>query len=81
MMEGVCDAEPDVRHHATLALSSIYFMWSARGLPPPPLPRDTGRFAGLLAGAVTDTNPVVRSSAIWVLRTTAPRLGGEPRPR
>ncbi len=80
LMEGVCDAEPVVRHNAMLALSSIYFLAPARGAAMPPLPRDTGRFAGLLAGAVTDQNPVVSSSAIYVLRATAPRLGGSPPP-
>ena len=78
LMEGVCDAEPDVRKHATLALSSIYFLSPGRGSPPPPLPRDTGRFAGLLAAAAKDDNFVVRSSAIWVLRAPRRAWGAPP---
>ena len=75
LMEGVCDTEPDVRRDATLALSSIYGLSPRRGSPQPPLPRDTGRFAGVLAGAATDQDRVVRTLAVSVLAHRA-RLGG-----
>jgi tetratricopeptide (TPR) repeat protein len=80
LMEGVCDAVPAVRRRTALALASIYSLSPGRGVAPPPLPRDTGRFAGLLAGAVTDRDPVVSSSAMNVLRATAPQFRGASPP-
>lgn len=78
LAEGIRDSGPLVRQRCALALAGFYSSPWADGEPGPPLPRDTGRFVGLLREASQDPDPAVRSFASSVLRAIESRLVESP---